>query len=406
MEKEATEVTEAIGIPTLDGVSGQFLFAVRTDIETTTIGTWLKQLVEECREYGVSMKNRVLTATGDKRITPRGRVSKQQKPKPGGKTVKTKKSSGSSSETGRFLTISREIKGLFCSLISYMYTEVLMAVTYLDHRANELRDLRVLTSKIEEMFKNRDKINPEELHSKLHVWNKSFQHCVRRDPLLFAKLATRLDDTSLMIETKSHSRLMDNFAILSNDLSQAQVELPKARAFSIVDIADVILLKQTDFEYPFGVSLIEILEARKELGQGYPRMAEIIDSVKIHRTTSGITSLYLTIRERIATDIRNNLLPALRGINDIVERTIEISSTFVSSFADLTANFILDLAISCFNYAIAFTDYKTGTTIQLRAIKMILSQWYSTSLFPFPEPLINMICDLTQHSALYGQDKR
>jgi hypothetical protein len=377
----------------LDSCVPPLMFAIKSDIDATLIGTWIKDIVEECKTYGKMVGNAVLTSEGDKRVTPRGIESTQKKASQRG-------------ESPRFLTVSREGKSLISTLISYLYTEVLMGVTYLHHRAYELQDLLILTHKVEEFMSESSKTPPEKLHMYMEAWARQFQLCVSRDPQLYKDFATKTADVMFMVESKSMSRLRDHFTHIAQSLETARIEHGRNESFAIVEIQDVILMKQKDFSYPFDISLLELLHSRRELEQGYARLGEMLDELKKKGTPTKIAEYYACIREKIMIDIRNNLLPALRGTDDRIAKAIEISSTFVSSFADTVTNFIFDLSILYFNYAIAFTDRTTGTTIQLRAEKVVFSQFAATTLFPLPEKLITLFNDITKHAITYGKPRQ
>lgn len=372
----------------LDAQPAPVQFAVRTDIDPNTLGAWFKLVIDELRAYGKALGNPILCSTGDKKLTPRGVVSTQKKTTTRG-------------ESPRFLTFSREKRDTTKSLISYLYTEVLMAVTYQHHRAHELEDLLILTHDTQALL-DRGELDPDRKLFYLKTWYRQFRLCVTRNLRLFSTFARSLGDIEEMITTKSEERFKSNFVHISNELERARINSGEGGSFAITDVTDVILLKQEDFEYPFGISFLEVFYARKELEQGYARLKEMIGNRQSSGTPTKMADHCKTIRERVVMDIRSNLLPALRGIEGRIEKTIEVTSMFVDSLADLITNYIFDMAILYFNYAIAFTDCATGTTIQLRAEKVIFSQFAASSLFPLPSAAIQMLTDLTKHSISSG----
>jgi hypothetical protein len=268
---------------------------------------------------------------------------------------------------------------------------------------DELQDLLILTHKVGELLKESSQAQDDVTKVNIETWVRQLQLCITRDPLLFGTFEAGINDVAYMVESKSMSRLRTRFSVISQQLEAARINHRGDSSFAIVDIRDVILLKQKDFSYPFGVSLLEVMLGRKELDQGYSRLSEMVAGLRKSGTPTKVAEYYSAIQEKITTDIRNNLLPALRGRDDRIAKSVEITSTFVANLAELITNFIFDLAIMYFNYAIAFTDCTTGTTIQLRAEKVVFSQFASAGLFPLPEPMVNMFRDVTRHAIRYGK---
>jgi hypothetical protein len=269
----------------------------------------------------------------------------------------------------------------------------------------ELQDLLILTRRTAEVLKESGQTSEDKVKASVDIWARQFHLCVTRDPVLYAGFETTLADVAYMVENKSMARLRNRFSAISQQLETTRITYRADSSFAVVDVQDVILVKQKDFAYPFGISLLELIHNRKELGQGYPRLYEMIDGLRKSGTPTKIAEYYSAIQGKIMTDIRTNLLPALRGREDRIAKSVEITSAFVASFADLITNFVFDLAIMYFNYAVAFTDCTTGTTIQLRAEKVVFSQFATTGLFPLPEPMVNMFRDITRHAIMYGKPR-
>jgi hypothetical protein len=134
-------VTMASGT-SLDRLASPIQFAVKTSLDANTIATWMAEMTKAFREYAENIERRVIfSGYSGRRVTPRGTISAQNR---------VQAENVTKSILPRFLTNSKEAKSLQATLISTVYTEILIAIIYLHHRAFELEDLIIFSCRLSE----------------------------------------------------------------------------------------------------------------------------------------------------------------------------------------------------------------------------------------------------------------
>jgi len=369
-------------------------FAVGTSITEQDISKWFTEIINVCKVYAESVEGKVVFA-GDssRRITQRGMPSAQ-----------TRTSTAISKTAPRFITISKEAKTFILSLLSIAYTEIVASVGYIHHRAFELNDLSVSTKelieKIEMKISRNDRANKQIVRNqqkesedplvvegrkhmieyeeklfreRLDAWYKGFRLWSARNPEASGCLTTEIEDLASATQTKDLYRLQrlveqirDKFIGISNFHSRNE-------PVYVTTAQNVILCKQYDFQYPFGASWFELMHKAHELGLGRERL-EV--ACRGHSTT--VTAMY----EAIKKDIREQVLPAIKSLDPRMGSLVIVNNSFIDEVASVIVDFMVYLSIQMYSYVAAGTDSATATTIQYRAINIILQQFPTNNISP------------------------
>lgn len=330
-----------------------------------------------------------------------------------------------------------------------------MSVTYLHHRAFELEDLILGTTKLIEWLDQRPQVkeisfdqddrtattlgspptSPMSLDMKevraygtpavkmtpseklaleydmrkarqyLDLWFRSFRLFVERHPTTSERLASFVEDMRSMTSTRSMLRFSNRLTTMQELFPTIQSNGGRSAPVTIARVEDVIIVKQEDFEYPFGASWLEFMLKMKNLGLGKARLDHMIQVMIAKGGSNQIGTLHDTIQKRFIKDIGEKLIPAMNGVDERMERQIYVQRSFIESLANVMTDFIITMAIQYFNFGVGFTDMAQGTTIQFRAIKTILLQIPSMHTPALTERQMQFIGDVIPHFIRHSTGK-
>ena len=434
----------------LDRLAAPVQFAVKTCIDQNTIAEWMMTVMKACREYTETVEKRIIfEGRGGIRMTPRGTTSAQYRAIVAADEAASNDGGAASSASkpaSRFITISREAKGLQVSMLSTVYTEIVLSIAYLHHRAFELDDLIIFSTRLAEKISRKvaaDKVQlpmdsvldrrqrlaaetaaetavaeraaerahmlrsepyVRDLQRSIRLWYQAFRLYVERHLSVASSLEQHVEDMQSLVSSKSMERLQGRL----EDIRRCFIPLLRTYGRSspiILDQAeDVVLLKQDDFRYPFDASWFGLMVIRSRLGYGRQRLDLMAREMADAGICNPLAQTHSMIRERIERDVRECLLPALVS-DQRLQSQVVIQTHFISSIATVLADYIIDFAILCFNFAIGFTDRTSCTTIQLRAVMTIFLQMQSTSLVPLTPRQTAFLADLMTHTIAYTASK-
>lgn len=363
-------------------------FVVPTSIDAGVIGTWLMYLTSvEFRDFHTSVLGfQIFGGTKRDKITPRGKASSAR-----ASDVVDKRA------PARLITISRECKEAMVSVISYMYSEILLSIFYLHHRAYELEDLYDYTTEISSKIRSGE-MDMEKNREELYKWFKAYSLYVSRSNLQSSRLA-ELDQ---LISGQAKTRLITELSNIKEMLLWKQTSDGRNSPLVIDGVEDVIILKKPDFEYPLGAMWFETRYRRLKQEQGYPRLKKMVESVKKHGAFTQVPNRYSTILEKFKKDFGANIVSAIQEAGDRFNKNIVITNKFINEVSIVFTNHIFDTAIQFYDYVVGFTDRSTSTTINLRAISTINSLCNCDDLLPLTPAQYRAMEALTAHALNCG----
>jgi hypothetical protein len=294
-------------------------------------------------------------------------------------------------------------------MISDVYTEILMSICYLHHRGFDLDDLVIFSCKLAERLSRPDHSSTSYdaaiTQQMIDLWFKAFRLYIARNPTSSALLERHLDDMKAMAATHTISRFQNRLEEIRSCFPRIIEEHGRNTPITIDRADDAILFQQEDFEYPFGASWFELMYIQSKLGLGQHRLEMMTKDINEKGFSFQLARICPTIIDRFQRDLRENLLPAIGEVDARLGRDIIIKDDFIDSTANILTDYIVASAISYYNYAVAYTDMVSGTTIQLRAIRTIWLQISSTYIIPLTEKQLQFLTDVVTHAIKYGSGK-
>lgn len=282
----------------------------------------------------------------------------------------------------RFITISKEIRNFHISIISLFYSEILMAVIYLHHRAFDVNDLFEHANKINELIAEKD-YDLEGIQQLLKSFITNCKIYISRDLQAFTNDDEWINFSGLiktLEENLNKDTIISSFYTIKNILQNRASKCGRISPLVIKKIEDIILFKHLDFEYPYGTSFIELFYRRIKMGYN-------TNLFNIIRKMSGKdinNSNFKTshIRSKITNDIKQNLISGIYEADSRMKKTVKISQQFIKDLTDFIIEHLWEMSIAYFRYAAASTNYYSSTTIQLLAFRTVIYQSPINELIP------------------------
>lgn len=352
-------------------------------------------------------------------------------------------------------------------MLSLVYTEILWSIVYLHHRAFELEDLIINTCRLSEKLvkyittsrlaaeavkversaasraaaassavsarpvvpssaavsgdttsgrgtasEKKDSASSmfntyeeDKMHTMIDLWYKAFRLYIARNPTSAMELEKHVADMRSMTNTKSLERFHHRLDDIRSLFPKIQASSGRSAPLSISTPADVILFKQEDFNYPFDASWFEIMCIISAMGMGHKQLDTMTKELSEKGYTVPLSRLYGTMVERIGKDMRDSLLPALIAVDERMQHQVVVRDEFIEAAAGVIADYFIAMSIRYFNYAVAYTDMASGTTINKRAIETILMQLPTVHPSPLTCKQSRLVFDIMAHAVKYGSGK-
>lgn len=329
-------------------------FALNCSVKSDTIGEILIGISEMIRKHEKDIEGHDIFPRGmNMKITPRGQKTEL--------TATEKKTNG---REIKFETASREVKYLLQRLISLSYCEIYVSIIHLYTRLIDVFDLLTFT----EEFRVVVMANDDRFEEYLYHWVKRYKAFVIRHSIEADDFFIRESHESLK-QVQNKTRILNGLDIVSANLRKISAVSNPAPKLTLLSANDVILMKQEDFEYPFGASFFELMIVVRECGYGINQIRNIS---KDHRK-GNIIDMFKSFKTEIASNFKDEIYENVKNFcGDRHIGLIVITNDFIEDVSDVIANFMFAIGVSAYNYSKAHTDYISTTTIQLRALKSIL----------------------------------
>lgn len=377
-------------------------FAVPSHIDPCTLGDAASEICKELlsytrKAYGVE----VFSGEARKKITREGTAQSRMAAESGGEPKpKT-----------RFITISEEAKQVERSIMSWLSTEVFMAIAHLYRWAYELELLAVEAMKILPEIQLPQTQTQETMgpfSKKWRVLVVRFYHLLMlwlsRHPEHLPQFENYLPSMRSAIERSSYTRHNDLFNQVWSRLRILSQAAGRKRPLILDSASDAILLPQPDFSYPLGTSMFEMAYVRMMMGQGYARLGKVTDVMRHRGMPTDMPRKVNELVEKVTKDVSAELQLAVKDIPTPGVGEIRMTARFLGDVGRVVANNFLDFIVCTFNYAVANTDAASGTTIHLRAIKNQLMMQQAEGLFSASPDAVMFISAMCVNVAKRGKE--
>jgi hypothetical protein len=323
--------------------------ALTCPIPAETIGNEISLIVNSLVTMDKSKFDHIIfPGEQSAKITPRGKKSI-----PNSKLNKTP----------NLFTIAADTKRLITSLISISWSESLMGIIKLVQMANGIHYLSERTKH----FINTLEDDPDNIKINFDIWYTHMKaYEARHGQILDLNINMSEDERKNIINTTRILNITTNAINAINKIRASTNE----RSISIKYVSDTILLKQPDFHYPLDRAFLEYFYRRRKSKRGYSQACFLVDNDYLG---SDFTSKYTTFMNQFRKSFKEQIMISLNNID--YGKFVNFDNMFFEDMADLSANIIFDFGFSIYNYMKGATDRATSTTIQYRAIMIILLQF-------------------------------